>query len=209
MTSDFAECAELGVATMYEAAGRVGVLDLDLHRLLAGSRAAGPARTVRCAQDDNLMVHAVIERIVAGDILVLTMPEPRPVALIGDLLVTQMIAAGAAGVLVDASVRDVDDLSRMNLPIWTRWIRVRGAAKRAVGTLDGPVTVGGVTIETGDLVVLDGDGACAIAAHRVADTLVAARTREDTERIARERYRAGEHSYDINRLREIVEAAHA
>src|SRR5580700_5677701 len=121
------QLARLGSATVYEAGGRGGYLDVDLHQIIAGSRVAGPARTVRCGQDDNLMVHAVIERIVPGEILVLTMPEPRPVALVGDLLATQAKVAGAAALLIDASVRDLEELAEMGLPIWARWVRVRGA----------------------------------------------------------------------------------
>src|SRR3984957_14626693 len=101
----FAELARLGSATVYEAGGRGGYLDVDLHQLLGGSRVAGPARTVRCGQDDNLMVHAVMERIVPGEVLVLTMPQARPVALVGDLLATQARVAGAAALLIDAAVR--------------------------------------------------------------------------------------------------------
>jgi 4-hydroxy-4-methyl-2-oxoglutarate aldolase len=207
--TDYQECARLGVATIYEASGKTGLVDADFHRLVPGSRAAGPARTVRCAQDDNLMVHAVIEQIRPGDVLVLTMPEPRPVALIGDLLLTQIIAAGAAGVLVDAAVRDADDLAAMSVPVWARWIRVRGAAKSTVGELDVPVTVGGTTIEPGDLVVMDGDGICAIPQARIEEAVAAARKRLETEARNRERYARGERSYDINDLRKIVMANRA
>ena len=204
---DYAELARLGVATVYEASGKAGLIDIDLQRLIPHSRVAGPARTVRCGQDDNLMVHAAIERIERGDIVVLTMPEPRPVALIGELLVTQLLVAGAAGVLVDASSRDAEELATMGLPVWTRWIRVRGASKTVVGALDVPVTVGGTTIVPGDLVVLDADGACAVAAAQVATVVDAARQRLANEQRSRERYANGERSYDVNDLRRIVNAA--
>src|SRR5689334_19447786 len=108
---------EFGVATVYEASGREGLIDIPLTQIVPSSRAAGPARTVRCGQDDNLMVHAVIEQIQLGEVLVLTMPEPRPIALIGDLLVTQIKVRQAAGVLVDAAVRDVTELVELGLPI--------------------------------------------------------------------------------------------
>jgi len=206
---DFDDLATLGVATIYEASGKCGLLDVPWHRLAPLSRVAGPARTVRCGQDDNLMVHAAIERIVPGDILVLTMPEPRPVALVGDLLLTQMIAAGAAGVLVDAAVRDADDLAKMGVPVWAHWISVRGAFKRIVGELDVPVVVGGTTIAPGDIVVLDGDGACAIARPRLSEVVVAARARAQLEETNRARYVAGERSFDINGLRSVVAAGGA
>jgi 4-hydroxy-4-methyl-2-oxoglutarate aldolase len=205
--NEFAQLARLGSATVYEAAGRRGLIDLDLHQVLPGSRVAGPARTVRCGQDDNLMVHAVIERIEPGDVVVLTMPQPRAVALVGDLLATQAKAAGAAGLLVDASVRDVEELAQLELPIWARWVRVRGATKAVVGELDGPVTVGGASIRPGDVVVLDADGGVVVEAGSVAAVLAASLEREDKERVKRARLAAGERSYDLDGLRAMVEDA--
>ena len=102
MTDRCAELAQLGSATVYESAGRRGLIDVDLHQIVPGSRVAGPARTVACGQDDNLMVHAAIAHAQPGDVLVLTMPIPRPVALVGELLATQALAHGVAGLLVDA-----------------------------------------------------------------------------------------------------------
>jgi 4-hydroxy-4-methyl-2-oxoglutarate aldolase len=201
------ELARLGSATVYEAGGRGGYIDLDLHQLVAGSRVAGPARTVRCGQDDNLMVHAVMERIEPGDVLVLTMPEPRAVALVGDLLATQAKVAGAAGVLIDASVRDAAELAEMGLPIWARWLRVRGATKTLVGEIDVPVVVGGARIDPGDIVVLDADGGAIVEAARVAEVLAASLEREEKERAKRARLAAGERSYDLDGLRALVEGA--
>src|SRR5436305_269965 len=134
MTDAITQLADLGSATVYDAGGRRGYVDLDLIQILAGSRVAGPARTVRCGQDDNLMVHAVMSEVQPGEVIVLTMPEPRPVALVGDLLATQAKARGAAAMLVDASVRDIETLAELGLPIWARWVRVRGAAKDIPGT---------------------------------------------------------------------------
>src|SRR5204862_2100018 len=174
-----AELAELGTATVHEAAGRSQVVDLDLVQVIPGSRAAGPARTVRCGQDDNLMVHAAIAEAEPGEVLVLTMPEPRPVALVGELLATQAKGRGVAAVLVDAAVRDVEELRELGLPVWARWVRVRGAEKRTPGTMGGPVVVGGATIRQGDLVVLDADGAVVVEKGRVDEVLAAARDREE------------------------------
>jgi 4-hydroxy-4-methyl-2-oxoglutarate aldolase len=203
--NELAQLARLGSATVYEAGGRRGYIDLDLHQIVPGSRVAGPARTVRCGQDDNLMVHAVIERIEPGDVVVVTMPQPRAVALVGDLLATQARIAGAAGLLVDASVRDAEELAAMGLPVWARWVRVRGATKAVVGEIDVPVTVGGTSIRPGDVVVLDADGGAVVDAERVSDVLVAALEREEKERVKRERLSAGERSYDMDGLRAVVE----
>ena len=199
------ELAQLGVATVYEASGREGLVDLDLHQLIPGSRAAGPARTVRCGQGDNLMVHAVMDRAQPGDVLVLTMPEPEPVALIGDLLMTQAKERGVAALLVDAAVRDAPELRELGVPVWARWIRVRGATKTEVGALDVPVEVGGAEIRPGDQVVLDDDGVVVVRQERLEEVLAASRERLEKERIKRARLQAGDLSYDLDGLRAKVE----
>lgn len=198
--------SELGVATVYEASGREGLIDIPLIQLLSGSRVAGPARTVLCGQDDNLMVHAVIEQIQPGEVLVLTMPEPAPVALVGELLATQVKVRKAAGILVDAAVRDVGELVELGLPIWSRFIRVKGATKTKIGELNGAVSIGGTQISASDIVVLDVDGGVCIKKKRAGEILKAAEARFDKEARLREKLAAGEMSYDLHGLREIVEA---
>jgi 4-hydroxy-4-methyl-2-oxoglutarate aldolase len=199
-----AELARLGVATVYEASGRTGLIDTPLTQIVPGSRVAGPARTVLCGQDDNLMVHAVLAELQPGEVLVLTMPESAPVALVGELLATQAKVHGAAGILIDASVRDVAELRELGLPIWARYIRARGATKTKVGAINGPVTVGGAVINPGDIVVLDEDGAVVVARERVADALEASRARAEREAALRLKLEAGALSYDLHGLRAVV-----
>lgn len=203
--SDYAALARLGVSTVHEAAGRTGVVDYPLTQVVPGSRVAGPARIAVCAPGDNTMVHAVIAHAHPGDVLVLTSSEPAPVAFIGELLATQAQKRGAAGILVDAAVRDLDELAAIGLPIWARWVRASGAGKVGVGRLDVPVVIGGAAIRPGDLVVMDCDGAMALPAERVAEVLPLALEREQRERAMRERYAAGELSYDLQGLRALVE----
>jgi 4-hydroxy-4-methyl-2-oxoglutarate aldolase len=203
--SEIKELAQHGVATVYEAAGRTGLIDIPLIQIVPGSKVAGPARTVRCGQGDNLMVHAVMEQAQPGEILVLTMPEPAPVALIGELLATQAQVRRVAGLLVDASVRDSEELQSLGLPIWARWIRVRGATKLHVGNINEAVTVGGTSIAPGDFIVLDADGAVAIAAERASTVLEAARARTRSETALRAQLQAGALSYDLSGLRAVVE----
>ena len=205
MNEALAELAALGTATVHEAAARSPVVDVALVQIVPGSRAAGPARTVRCAQGDNLMVHAAVAEAQPGEVLVLTMPEPAPVALVGELLATQAQARGVAALLVDAAVRDSEDLRELGLPIWARYVRVRGAEKRVPGSIGEPVVVGGATIRQGDVVVLDADGAVVVERERVGEVLAAARERAKRERAKRAQLREGALSYDLDGLRRLVE----
>jgi len=205
VTDVFAELAGLGTATVHEAAGRAPVVDVPLVQVLPGSRAAGPARTVRCGQGDNLMVHAAVAEARPGEVLVLTMPEPAPIALVGELLATQAKAHGVAALLVDAAVRDLEELQAVGLPIWARYIRVSGAGKSVPGAIGEPVEIGGATIRQGDGVVLDADGAVVVEQERIEEILAAARERAEREREKRAKLEAGALSYDLDGLRQIVE----
>ena len=203
---DYPALARLGVATIHEAAGRVGIIDIPLTQVVPGSRVAGPARIALCAPGDNSMVHAVIAHANPGEILVLTLSEPAPIALVGELLATQAQMRGVAGMLVDGAVRDLEELARMGLPIWARFVRAQGATKGVPGKLDVPVVIGGTQIGPGDLVVLDCDGAMALPIERVDEVLPLALERAEREAVMRTRYAAGELSYDLNGLREALEA---
>ena len=203
--TELAELARLGTATVHEAAGRASVVDVPLIQVVPGSRAAGAARTVRCGQDDNLMVHAAVAEAEPGEVLVLTMPEPRPVALVGELLATQAKVAGVSALLVDAAVRDLDELRAVGLPIWARYVRVTGAEKLVPGVIGEPVEVAGATIRQGDVVVLDADGAVVVERERMDEVLRASLAREAHEREKRAKLEAGEHSYDLDGLRQLVE----
>jgi 4-hydroxy-4-methyl-2-oxoglutarate aldolase len=193
--------AALGVATVYEASGRVGLVDAQLVQIVPGSRVAGPARTVLCGQNDNLGVHQALEHAGAGEVLVITMPQPAPVALVGDLLALQANVRGIAGMLIDAAVRDRDELAGLGLPIWARWIRAAGAEKQFAGKLDTTVVIGGQRIAPGDYVVMDADGAVIVAKDDVADVVEAARHRNQNEAAMRERLAAGELTLDLLGLR--------
>jgi len=203
--NDIARLCELGVATVYEASGREGLIDIPLLQIIPESRIAGPARTALCGQDDNLMVHAVIEQIQPGEVLVLSMPEPAPVALIGELLAMQVKVRQAAGILVDASVRDVGELVELGLPIWSRFIRVKGANKTKIGELNAVVTVGGTQIAPGDIVIMDADGAVCVKRERADEVIKASEERLMKEDALRKKLSAGYMSYDLHGLRDYVE----
>jgi 4-hydroxy-4-methyl-2-oxoglutarate aldolase len=194
---DYAELARLGTATVYEAMGQRGLVDGEWRQVIPGSRVAGPARTARCGQGDNLMAHELLTRVRPGDVLVLTMPQPAPFALVGDLMVTQAKAQGVAGLLVDAAVRDLDALLEIGLPIWTRYVSMRGTRKEVTGPIDEPVIVGCQVISAGDLLILDSDGVTVIGAEFGPEALSKALDREAKEDTAREQIVGGGLTHDI------------
>lgn len=151
------------------------------------------------------MVHAVIEHVQPGEVLVLSMPEAAPVALIGELLATQVKVRQAAGILVDAAIRDVTELVELGLPIWARFIRVKGATKAKVGELNGIVTIGRANISTGDIVILNSDGGVCVKRERASEVLTACEARLAKEANLRNKLLAGETSYDLHGLRPFVE----
>jgi len=201
-----ARLAELGTATVYEASGRQGLIDLPLIQVVQKSRVAGKARTVQCGQGDNVMVHACIEHIQPGEVVILAQPESQATALIGDMLVVQMATAGAVGVLSNGAVRDFEALVEMGLPIWTQFVRVRGATKTEIGRLNTPVAMGGTIIFPEDIVVMDADGAITVRPSRLDEILEKAEARAAKETALRERYKNGERSYDLRGWRGSVEA---
>lgn len=189
--------AQLGTATVHEASGGQGLIDTEWVQVIPGSRACGPARISYCAQDDNLGVHQVMEHVRPGDVVVLTMPEARPVALLGELLAVQARYRGAAAVLVDAAVRDVEELQDIGLPVWSRFVRVRGTTKVQTLGIDVPVAVAGTRIEPGDLVVADTNGVVVVPADRATEVAELSAMRADKEVGYRQRFERGETSWEV------------
>jgi 4-hydroxy-4-methyl-2-oxoglutarate aldolase len=203
--SAWAELASLGVSTVYEASGREGLVAVPLIQVVPGSRVAGPARTVRCGQADNLMVHAVMEQIVPGEVVVFVMPESLPDALLGEILAIQAQERGAAALLVDGAIRDVDEIRSLGLPTWTRWVSPKGPDKKVWGAINEPVEVGGAAISPGDGIVLDADGAVVVRRSRLEEVLALSQARAAKEDALRGELRQGKLTYDLHGLREVAE----
>ena len=195
----------LSVSTIYEAAGREGLLGPRLSRVTKTARVVGRARTVECGQDDNLGVHIAIDRLLPGEILVVTMPAPRPVAVVVEILALFAKTKGAVGLMIDAAVRDVDELAEVGLPVWARWITSTGAIKSDPGRHDVKVSVGGQTISPGDLLVLDGDGLVRVPPESEKSTLDASKTRVVQEERLMSKLVAGESTLDLMNLRSLVD----
>jgi 4-hydroxy-4-methyl-2-oxoglutarate aldolase len=193
-----------GVATVHEA-GAVGLLDPGITPIQQGASIGGSAVTVSCAPGDNLMVHAAVELIEPGDVLVVTTTSPANNGMFGELLATSVMTRGCAGVVVDGGVRDVSDLRRMGLPVWSRVVHAAGTVKATAGSVNLPVSCGEITIRPGDVVVADDDGVVIVGRERAPEILEAARARLQRENQTRGRLASGELGLDLYGFREKLE----
>jgi 4-hydroxy-4-methyl-2-oxoglutarate aldolase len=199
------ELSKFDVSTVYEAQGRIGIMNHEIKPIIQGAAICGPAVTVTCFAGDNLMIHAAVEVCQPGDVLVITTIGQSVFGMIGELIVNALIKRGVIGVVIDAGIRDVAQIRQLGFPVWTRAIHSQGTTKNKGGWVNAPAICGGTQVEPGDIIMADDDGVVVVRKGDVTFALESSQRRGLKEENTKAKIARGELSLDFYGLRKTLQ----
>jgi 4-hydroxy-4-methyl-2-oxoglutarate aldolase len=191
------QLANFSAATLHEALGKIGNLPSSIKPIAPGMKICGPAYTVQTMPRDNKILHRAYAHAQPGDVLVAHCSNYYEAGYWGDLMSLGAITKGIAGLVIDACVRDADDIEAMGFPVFGRGLCIRGTSSFEDGILNQPIIIGGVVIHPGDIIVGDRDGVVVVPQGRIGEAIEKATAREAREASIREQLRQGKTSIEI------------
>jgi 4-hydroxy-4-methyl-2-oxoglutarate aldolase len=201
---DVEALAGFGVATVSEAMGRTGLLGPGIRPIQQGVRVAGTAVTVLSWPGDNLMIHAAVEQCGEGDFLVVTTTSPSTDGMFGELFATALHRRGVRGLVINAGIRDTQELREMGFAAWSRAVSAQGTVKATGGSVNVPIAVDGQVIRPGDVILADDDGVVVVPRERARETAERAEAREAKEAATRAAFLDGQLGLERYGLRETL-----
>lgn len=188
-------------ALLHEALGKRGAMNHDVRPAWPGAKVLGRALTIRSAPGDNLMLHVALSIARPGDVLVATVDGFLEAGIWGEIATVAAQVRGVRGLVTDGAVRDTEMIAKMNFPIFSRGLSIKGTTKRQKGELNRPIVLAGAVVNPGDLIVGDADGVVVVPAADVDAAIAKANEIREREAGIMDRLRRGELTLDLINLR--------